>query len=150
MRSTILRAACALVLLAAIGGCTKKPDAADEQGTAAPAPPRPNVLPDVPIIAASRQTDTTGAEGAERSTWVVSWPIDSVVGYYRRMLPPLGWRVMNDQPDAGLRDLYMRKDSTALWIHIEDKGQEGTLYTLIATMAQGAAPATPTTQAPRP
>jgi hypothetical protein len=138
MRSTPFRAVCALFLLTAMAGCRKeKPP--EEQGTAGPPQARPNVLKDIPVFPNSRLIDTTNAEEAQQGTWRSIFAVDSVTSYYRTQLPPLGWRVMNDQRDIDKHDLYLRKDSVALWVHVEKKAPVGSMFTLIATLSSSRA-----------
>ncbi len=130
----IIAHAASVALLVTVASACRGQDKPEQELNPAPTSPRPDVLRDVPILAASRQIDTTGASDAERSTWTVAMPFDSVTGYYRRILPPLGWSVMSDQGDTALVDLYLRKERYALWVHVERKPLF-TLYTLITSMA---------------
>src|SRR3989338_5749168 len=67
--------------VAALPGCKSE---GRPPGSAAP--PRPQLLADIPRLDRSILTDTTGAEDAERATHVVQVPLDSVARVSRRPL----------------------------------------------------------------
>ena len=119
-----------MLVLVMLGGCRKKPAEA-----AHVVPPRPRILIHLPTISTARVTDTSGTEEAERTTWVIQMPKDSLVKYYRAMLPPQGWRIMSDEGDSLKTDLYARKDSLSLWLHAEALGKLATQYTFIGSRA---------------
>ena len=126
-RNHALLAACTVSLLAA---CSRHDDSAAQTR-----PPRPNIVSDIPTLARARQIDTTGTEDADRATWQVEWPFDSVTGYYMHMVPTLGWALHSSEGDSTQRDLYFRKDTLALWMHIERKSPAVTEWTIIGTAA---------------
>lgn len=140
---TVFRALGAAVLVVAAAACRKEQP--EQEMNPAPVTARPDVLRDIPVLAASRQTDTTGTPDAEHNTWIVRLPIDSVAGYYRRILPPMGWSIMSDQGDSTETDLYLRKQNHALWVRVVRRTPDETLYMLIASMADSTTPPTPTT-----
>jgi hypothetical protein len=146
MQNTAVKVAGMALLLAGMTACKK--DAPEREVNPAPVTARPDVLKDVPILAASRQIDTTGSSDAERSTWAIKSPLRQVADYYRRTLPPLGWSIMNDQGDSLQSDIYLRQPKVALWVHLERKDSL-TMYTLI-TSAADSATAPPAAPAPHP
>ena len=139
MRSTPFRAVFALCLVLAASACRAKEQPPEEQPTAGPPQARPAVLKDVPVFPNSRLIDTTSADEAERGTWRSVFGMDSVASFYKTQLPPLGWRLMNDQHDPEKIDLYLRRDSIALWVHVENKPPVGSMFTLITTLSSDGA-----------
>ncbi len=124
------------VLLAALAlglcGCKGR-----EAVSAAPAPPRAQILREVPVAFPSSLRDTTGTSDAERRTYVTVAPFDSTAAFYRTRLPRLGWELLSDRTDrpAGKIDLYARNGNWTLWVHIEKQAELTTEYTLIASAA---------------
>ena len=145
MQNTRLFALFSLCLAAA--ACspdTPNPRPADGPG-AAPTPvnsARAAFLRNVPEVPGSRLTDTTGAEDAQRASYAVLLPLDTVRMFYVRLLPALGWRLRSDQSDSTVANLYLEKDSSVLWIRATPQGA-GTAYTMIGSYNAGgtAAPA---------
>jgi hypothetical protein len=146
MQNTAVKVAGLALLLAGMSACKK--DAPEREVNPAPVTARPDVLKDVPIIATSRQIDTTGSSDAERSTWTINSPLQQVAAYYRHILPPLGWSIMNDLADSTQGDIYLRQAKVALWVHLERKDSL-TVYTLI-TSAADSTTAPPAAAAPHP
>jgi hypothetical protein len=114
----------------------------------APAPhtPRAAILKDIPPATQSTLRDTTGTSEAEQRTYTSTLPFDSTAAFYRSWLPRLGWQLMGDRLDrpAGRIDLYARKGTQTLWVHVEKQSEVTSQYTLIAaadTTARRAAPA---------
>lgn len=101
------------------------------------APPRPQFLADIPRLDRSILTDTTGAEDAERFTYVVRVPLDSVARFYRAQLAQLGWRIVGDMGDSAQVSLYATKGGPALWVQVRALGNLATEYTLIAAAGGG-------------
>ena len=101
------------------------------------APPRPQFLADIPRLDRSILTDTTGAEDAERFTYVVQVPLDSVARFYRAQLAQLGWRIVGDMGDSAQVSLYATKGGPALWVQVRALGNLATEYTLIAGAGGG-------------
>lgn len=93
-------------------------------------------LANVPEVPGSRLTDTTGAEDAQRASYVVLLPLDTVRMFYLRLLPALGWTLRSDQRDRTVANLYLEKDSSVLWIRATPQGA-GTTYTLIGSYSTG-------------
>jgi len=129
MRTLRFAAAAAAVLM--LSAC--KGREAPPTDDAPPPPPRPALLTGVPAVGASLLTDTTGTPEADRKTYLVQLPIDSVQRFYRTRLPAEGWHVISDQGDTAKMDLYTRNDSLSLWVHAERLGVLATSYTLIAS-----------------
>jgi hypothetical protein len=138
---TLFRAAGAALLVLSAAACKKEQP--EQELNPAPVTARPDILKEIPIIAASRQIDTTGSSDAERNTWTVRAPFDSVLAYYRRLLPTMGWSVMSDQGDSLETNLYLRKSTYALWVHVERRAED-TMYMLITSMADSTTPVMPT------
>ncbi len=125
--------AAALAAPACVGG---EEDAAPAPpAAAAAAAPRAEVLDAVPVPGRedARLVDTTGAEDAERRTWLVPLGMDSVAAYYRAALPDRGWRVVGDRGDGARRDLHAVKDGPSLWLQLRRTGPGETELTLIGT-----------------
>jgi len=131
MRTTpYLAAAAALVTLAATACKTR-----DE--TPQPlAMLRPQIIKDFPTLPGAIVTDTAGSEDAERRSYLSQVAFDSVRSYYRRMLAAQGWMIIGDRGDSVELDLYTRKDSQTVWVHIRRLGPVATEYTLIANGGQ--------------
>ena len=82
-------------------------------------------------------------QGWNAPPWRVEWAFDSVTAYYRRMLPSLGWAMMNDQSDANEVNLYSRKGSQAVWMHFERVSPTVTEWTIIGADSTTATAPTP-------
>jgi hypothetical protein len=102
--------------------------------------PRPEVVSAIPTLARAVQLDTTGTEDAERVTWSVALPFDTVVAIYHKMLPGLGWLTQSDEGDSTQRSLYMTKDSFSVWMHFTKAGPESTQWTVVGSLTQGVPP----------
>jgi len=129
----------ALLLAAAVAvlpGCEKE---GQPPGTAMP--PRPQFLADLPRLDRSILTDTTGAEDAERFTFVAQVPLDSVARFYRAQLAQLGWRIVGDVGDSAQVSLYAINGGLALWVRVRALGKLATEYTLIAGAGEVGRPA---------
>lgn len=127
------RAVLISALLAAAACSSAEPGAQPfDNTTATPPTPRARVLATVPELDRSLLIDTTGSDDAEQKTWRVLLPLDSVRMFYRRMLPNFGWRIVNDESDSTVVNLYMEKDSMVLWIRAVPSGSS-TNYTLIGS-----------------
>ena len=120
-----------LAALAVLAGCKDKPRATPD----GPHAHRPVVLATIPVYRQSQQTDTTGTDEVERASWVLQRPADSLSRFYRDTLPKLGWRIMSDEGDRQKVDLYARRDTLSLWVHIEALGVLASRYTVIAGTA---------------
>lgn len=131
MRTSLISALLLMTAAACSGGDTDHPAPAGGD----PLHPRPRIIYDVPIIARSRQLDTTGTPEAERSTWQVAQPYGLVTGYYRRELVTLGYTMISDRGDSLTTDLYARKVRRDLWMHFEKKGPDLTEWTIIGAAA---------------
>ena len=119
----------AAALLILTGACRR-----DERE--APLPPRAEVLKDVPALSFARLADTTGAEDAERRTYLTLLPFDTVGTFYRDTLPKLGWSIMSDQGDSARLDMLSTKGGLSLWVHAETEVVQGirrTRFTLIGS-----------------
>lgn len=125
----------ALVSITALAACRKEP-----KSHAPPARPRPHVLAVVPRIPGSAITDTTGSEDAERLSLTVQYPYDSVLRFYRVMLPATGWHLTSDVADTAQASLLAVKDSFSVWVHINRLGRLAADYTLIAGLGQAETP----------
>jgi len=99
-----------------------------------PAAPRAQILKDVPSFGRSTLLDTTGTSDAERRSYSVVIPADTIAAAYRTWLPHSGWTLYNDYADraGGRIDLYARKGRATLWVHIEKRSETVSDYTLIA------------------
>ncbi len=133
MRKRPLHALAAAFFALAAVRCTSQ-----ENGEAAgggSAPPRAEVLTNVPVMLGSGLLDTTGTEDAERRTYVAQAPLDSAAAFYRRILPGIGWQVVGDRGggDAATIDLHYRKADAALWVQLRRLDPVTTEYTLIGT-----------------
>ncbi len=122
----------ALLALAA-AACTRTGGSADRT------PRRPQYLADVPMIPRSIVNDTTGTPEVEHRGLVLQWPYDSVLAFYRRQLPALGWKMMSDVADTAQASLYLQKDTVALWVQIHSIGPLATEYALTAAGSGGVA-----------
>jgi hypothetical protein len=91
---------------------------------------RASFLRNVPEVPHSRLIDTTGSEDAQRASYYAPLPLDTVRLFYRRLLPPLGWKMRNEQASRAMYNLYFEKDSATLWIRGTPQGA-GTAYTMI-------------------
>ena len=112
--------------------------ACKEKSTPTPAPAashRPVVLATLPVYPGSQETDTTGSDEVERHAWVLQRPLAAISQFYRDTLPKLGWRAMSDEGDRTKVDLYLRKDSLNLWVHMEALGVLASKYQMIAGRA---------------
>lgn len=118
--------------VAALPGCKS-----EGQPPGSAALPRPQFLADIPRLDRSILTDTTGAEDAERFTYVVQVPLDSVARFYRAQLAQLGWRIVGDMGDSAQVSLYATKGGLALWVQVRALGNLATEYTLIAGAGGG-------------
>jgi hypothetical protein len=87
-------------------------------------------LRNVPDVPGSVLTDTTGAEDAQRASYLVRAPLDTVRAFYRRLLPALGWTLRSDQSDSTLVNLMLEKDTATIWIRATPSGG-ATAYTII-------------------
>jgi hypothetical protein len=111
----------------------------------APHAARAAILGGIPAAARSVLRDTSGTVDAEQWTYTAQWPFDSTAEFYRRMLPELGWQLMSDRSDrpGGTIDMYARKGTHTVWVHIEKQAEETSRYTLIATADTSAPRAAP-------
>ena len=102
---------------------------------APPLPPRPEIIGDIPVVARSHITDTTGTPDAERRTYLAPVPLDSLVRFHRAVLQTLGWQIKGDQADvpAGMVDLYAVKGAQTVWVHMEKRGADSVEATLVAS-----------------
>jgi hypothetical protein len=125
--------------LAVAAGCSRqeRPEAA---------PPRPDWLRDVPLIAGAALVDTTGTADAQHEVAVTAHAMDSVAAFYRVRLRTLGWKLMADHGDTASRSLYFVRNAYPLWINLEAQ-EGGTRLTFVA--AGIAKPAAPTESRPR-
>jgi hypothetical protein len=142
MRTTPNTALLLALLAAGLTACTRK-DATPEAAETPSSGPRARIISEVPTLARARQIDTTGGTDAERQTWQVVWPFDSVVTYYRHMLPTLGFALMNDQADADEVNLYSKKGSASVWMHFTRLSPTLTEWTIIGADSASAGHATP-------
>ena len=129
--STISALLLLLPVVACSGGDANRPARAGGD----PLHPRPRIIYDIPIIARSRQLDTTGTPDAERSTWQVAEPYGSVIDYYRHELTAMGYTMLSDRGDSLTTDFYARKVRRDLWMHFEKKGPSLTEWTIIGAAA---------------
>ncbi|MFI5280589.1 MAG: hypothetical protein ACHQU1_08845 [Gemmatimonadales bacterium] len=122
-------AALPLALALALASCRGREPAPQ------PHAPRAAILNGIPSAAQSVLRDTAGTADAEQWTYTTSLPFDTTASFYRAMLPELGWQVMSDRSDApaGSIDLYAKKGTQTLWLHLEKQTDALTQYTLIAT-----------------
>jgi hypothetical protein len=144
MRATGIPALLTALLTLGTTACKAKPEAA----VAHPGPPRARILYTIPVLPRSVVTDTAGADEAERRTWMVETPFDSVTGFYRRELRGLGWTLVSDEGDSSKVDLYLQKgglglerNRLSLWGHFQRVGPTATEYTLIASADTTTTPA---------
>jgi hypothetical protein len=128
MRTLLFPTLAAALLTLAAAACKAKNDAPPP-----PAVQRAAILKDVPALPAAIITDTAGAEDAERRSYLSQVGFDSVRSYYRTMLPARGWAIIGDRGDSVELDLYTRRGSQTLWVHIKRLGSRATEYTLIAS-----------------
>lgn len=115
------------LLLAAVAAACSRPS-----GGVAQAPSRPRYLADVPLIPGSFVTDTTGSPEVEHRSLLLQWPMDSVVGFYRRELAARGWRTVGDVSDTSRVSLYLQREGRTLWVQIHSIGLLATEYALTA------------------
>lgn len=138
MRNRFVHARAAVLVALALAACAPTADDADDAGAAGA---RAQVLSTVPSLVNSELRDTTGAEDAERRTYVARFPLDSAAAFYRRILPGMGWQAVGDYTRAGAIDLHYRKGETALWVRLSRVEADLTEYTLIGTSGPPTAPA---------
>ena len=130
MQTTRFRAVF-LLLLPLAAACEKgEQDASAQDSTAR----RPDIIFSIPTLPRARQLDTAGSADAERVTWSAEMPYDTVVAFYRQLLPSMGWSVQSDEGDSLTRSLYMKKDSFLVWIRFENKGAALTQWTVIGSL----------------
>jgi hypothetical protein len=117
------------------------PSCRGREAAQAPRAPRAEILKDIPPSTQSTLRDTTGTPEAEQRTYVSALPADTAASFYRSWLPRLGWQVMSDRADrpAGRIDLYARKGTHTIWVHIEKQSEATATYTLIAAADTSAA-----------
>jgi hypothetical protein len=125
VRTPLLLAATALLTLAA---CVSKDDAAKPVQT-------PPVFAGVPIPALARMIDTAGTADAARAVFLVAVRPESVVAYYRRELPRVGFRIVGDVGDSLRVDLYAQREGPSLWVQIRPlREPDATEFTLIGAV----------------
>jgi hypothetical protein len=150
MRTTVIRPSSAglavLSGLVFLAGCMDRPRA----HPAASRAHRPAVLSTIPVYPRSIETDTTGTDEVERGSWIVQRPFDALTAFYRDSLPKLGWHLMSDEGDRQKLDLYAKRDTLNLWVHIEALGVMAGRYTIIASTGDVNGPTGPIGKAVRP
>jgi len=133
MRTILSRALSGLLAVALVSGCKKKPDAPAVVVT------RPNFISRIPTLARAIQVDTAGSDDAERVTWRSNdVRYDSVVGYYRYLLPTMGFALQSDEGDSATANLFYTRDTLALWMHFEKKGERSTEWTVLGSRTTAA------------
>jgi hypothetical protein len=100
------------VALLALVACVGKEDARPPVRT-------PPVLARVPIPDVARLLDTVSTGEAARVVLSLPWPAESVAAFYRRHLPPLGFRIVSESGDSLERQLLALRTGPPLWIQIE-------------------------------
>jgi len=128
--------ACTLVLLAVAAAACVRSD------RKTPHAQRPNWLRDVPYVAQSVLEDTTGSPDAQHAVLLSPAPMDSVVAFYRRVLPPMGWRIVSDVGDSAHVALYLERQGLPMWIQFDAQGlQTRVAFTASAGASAGGGPA---------
>jgi hypothetical protein len=112
----------------------------------------PDVLRTITLVPGSIITDTTTTEEVEQRSYFVGASTDSVARHFRAALTAAGWRLLSDNTDSALVNLYLQKDGHSLWVHGNALPRIGsTGYSLIAANAESTATGTtPVPEHPRP
>jgi hypothetical protein len=114
-----------LALCAALAACSDEPEPRRQL------PPRAAVLQGAPRYPDALLLDTTGTEEAELRVWQAAAPFDTVAAFFRRELPRAQWQVLNDRGDSTVLDLYARRDSFSLWVHVEPRTDQNALIRMV-------------------